>query len=202
MIDLVNVEFEGKSSFRKYLYNVKVSLILDPVINFTLTVFVGFLVNLFPMISLVLIYWKVSLLTLTIQYHYDTSQWSSALIPVIILLLIGILTVTLLLYHMLTDFLRGRNITWYLDSIALLLQSLICLICVLSFAFKLFCYINATVGLDTQGGVTAWKSFTPLFVLAGLMFIKVVFFRVGKPFLILTMAGCIVATACTFEYYL
>jgi len=66
MIDLVNVEFEGKSSFRKYLYNVKVSLILDPVINFTLTVFVGFLVNLFPMISLVLIYWKVSLLTLTI----------------------------------------------------------------------------------------------------------------------------------------
>ena len=66
MADLVNVEFEGKSSFRKYLYNVKVSLFLDPVINFTLTVFVGFLVNLFPMISLVLIYWKVSLLTLTI----------------------------------------------------------------------------------------------------------------------------------------
>jgi hypothetical protein len=45
---------------RLYLYAAKLSVILNPVKNVTLTLFVGFLVNVFPMVSFVLVYEKVS----------------------------------------------------------------------------------------------------------------------------------------------
>ena len=48
------------SSLRKFLFKLKRTLILDPVKNFMFTLTMGFLSNVFVMISLIIVYERVS----------------------------------------------------------------------------------------------------------------------------------------------
>ncbi len=48
------------SSMRKFLFRLKRTLILDPVKNFIFTLTMGFLSNVFVMISLIIVYERVS----------------------------------------------------------------------------------------------------------------------------------------------
>jgi hypothetical protein len=113
------------------------------------------------------------------------------------MLTICILGLLLFLYHLVADFIRAGNITWYLDSITSLLQSLICVTCLLSFACKLFYYVRIRV-TDTDQ-ITIWRSFIPLLVLAGFLLLKLVLCKVRCPISLFLVAACLVATVLGFE---
>jgi hypothetical protein len=72
------------SSVRKFLFKLKRTLILDPVKNFMFTITMGFLSNVFVMISLIIVYERVShhFLRISLAFrelayllsHYDTAN--------------------------------------------------------------------------------------------------------------------------------
>lgn len=49
-----------QSSLSRFLYNQKLTMIKNPIKNVLVTLMVGFIVNLFPMTSFIIIYEKVS----------------------------------------------------------------------------------------------------------------------------------------------
>jgi len=115
-----------------------------------------------------------------------------------VICVLGLLT---FLYHTIADFLWVENLTWYLDSIASLMQSLITVICLLCFTCRLFYYIGARVSKEDHN-ISIWRTFTPIFVLAAFIMFKIVLCKVRRPFYIFLLAACLVATAYFFESHL
>lgn len=114
------------------------------------------------------------------------------------MLSLSILVLLILLYHIISDFVWVENLTWYLDSIAGMTQSLITVICLLSFVCKLYYYIQNLVFID-DGKQHFWRVFIPMIVLAGFLVFKILLCRVHRPFSLFLLAACLVTAACFLE---
>jgi len=167
-------------------------MIVSPWNHFFVTLLAGFFFNLPVMTTLVLVWEK---------YNIDTMSYSASFVPIIVLMSILIGIVCISMFALVNELLDKGCLTWHRDALGQFFQILVCLICILTSAVNVRVYLEEYEQhpRNTIRDRSMLSCFQPLLILTILVGLKLVLFKVKHSLAITAIILSLASMTFAFE---
>jgi len=170
----LNGQLNSRYGCRNFFFEMRKKMLLNDMRNFTITLTVGFFVNVNFMISIGIIYEKM---------ENELMSYNASVLPLIVFAVLLVAAIVGTLVFLLLDLLDKGCLAWHRDSLGILLQKLIFAVCLLFTFVYLYSYVKIIENNDfqisqSQNTRNIVNCFVPLLIFIFLLCFKMILFKV------------------------